>query len=92
MVSVMSARFPAIEPYETGMLDVGDGQRIYWEALDTSLETNTTEHLIGDIEKLRAHLGIERWLVWGGSWGVTLGLAYAQRYPERVTGTRAGTR
>src|ERR1700729_3652944 len=133
----MPERFPAIEPYETGMLDVGDGQRIYWEAsgnpagkpgvalhggpgggsrpgrrrsfdpaayrfiqfdqrgcgrstppasaLDTSLETNTTEHLIGDIEKLRVHLGIERWLVWGNSWGVTLGLAYAQRYPERVT-------
>src|SRR5947209_6495481 len=133
----MPERFPAIEPYETGMLDVGDGQRIYWEAsgnpagkpavalhggpgggsspgrrrsfdpaayrliqfdqrgcgrstppasaLDTSLETNTTEHLIGDIEKLRVHLGIERWLVWGASWGVTLGLAYAQRYPERVT-------
>ena len=54
-------------------------------ALDTSLETNTTEHLIADIEKLRVHLGIERWLVWGNSWGVTLGLAYAQRYPERVT-------
>lgn len=47
--------------------------------------TNTTEHLISDIEKLREHLGIGRWLVWGGSWGVTLGLAYAQRYPERVT-------
>jgi proline iminopeptidase len=133
----MPERFPAIEPYETGMLNVGDGQRIYWEAsgnpdgkpavalhggpgggsrpgrrrsfdpaayrfiqfdqrgcgrstppasaLDTSLETNTTEHLIADIEKLRVHLGIERWLVWGNSWGVTLGLAYAQRYPERVT-------
>jgi len=130
-------RFPAIEPYETGMLDVGDGQRIYWEAsgnpagkpavvlhggpgggsrpgwrrwfdpaayriiqfdqrgcgrstppvadLETSLETNTTAHLIADIEALRSHLGVDRWLVWGGSWGVTLGLAYAQRYPERVT-------
>ena len=53
--------------------------------LDTSLDTNTTEHLIGDIEKLREHLGIDRWLIWGGSWGVTLGLAYAERYPERVT-------
>jgi proline iminopeptidase len=131
-------RFPAIEPYETGMLDVGDGQRIYWEAsgnpagrpvvalhggpgggsrpgrrrwfdpaayrivqfdqrgcgrstppvadLETSLETNTTAHLIADIEALRTHLGVDRWLVWGGSWGVTLGLAYAQRHPERVTG------
>jgi proline iminopeptidase len=133
----MPDRFPAIEPYDSGMLDVGDDQRIYWEvsgnpdgkpavalhggpgggstpgrrrsfdpgayrfvqfdqrgcgrstpsAADpsTSLDANTTWHLIGDIEKLREHLGIGRWLVWGGSWGVTLGLAYAQRYPGRVT-------
>jgi len=133
----MPERFPAIEPYDAGMLDVGDGQRVYWEVsgnpagkpavalhggpgggsapgrrrlfdpdayrlvqfdqrgcgrstpsvadLSTSLDTNTTGHLIGDMEKLREHLGIGRWLVWGGSWGVTLGLAYAQRYPERVT-------
>ena len=53
--------------------------------LDTDLSTNTTHHLIADIEKLREHLGIERWLVWGGSWGVTLALAYAERFPERVT-------
>ena len=37
--------------------------------LGTGLATNTTEHLIGDIEQLREHLGIDRWLVWGGSWG-----------------------
>jgi proline iminopeptidase len=119
------------------MLDVGDGQRIYWEvsgnpagkpavalhggpgsgsspgrrssfdpdryrlvqfdqrgcgrstpsvALEsTALVTNTTAHLVGDIERLREHLGIERWLVWGGSWGVTLALAYAERHPQRVT-------
>jgi proline iminopeptidase len=130
-------RYPAIEPYAKGMLDVGDGHRIYWEtsgnpagkpaialhggpgsgsspgrrssfnpdqyrlvqfdqrgcgrstpsAADpaTDLTTNTTEHLIDDIERLREHLGIDRWLVWGGSWGVTLGLAYAQRFPHRVT-------
>jgi proline iminopeptidase len=48
------------------------------------LTTNTTQHLIGDIELLRAHLGIERWVVTGASWGVTLALAYAQRHPERV--------
>ena len=129
--------FPPIEPYETGMLDVGDGQRVYWEAsgnpdgkpavalhggpgsgsspgrrqwfdpdryrliqfdqrgcglstphagdLSTDLATNTTHHLIADIERLREHLGVERWLVWGGSWGVTLALAYAERFPERVT-------
>ena len=136
-VVAMPERFPPIEPYDAGMLDVGDGQRIYWEVsgnpdgkpavalhggpgsgsspgrrrsfdpdayrfvqfdqrgcgrstpsvadLGTSLDTNTTDHLIGDVEKLRVHLGIGRWLVWGGSWGVTLGLAYAQHYPERVT-------
>jgi proline iminopeptidase len=129
--------YPPIEPYETGMLDVGDGQTIYWEAsgnpdgkpalalhggpgggsspgrrrrfdparyrlvqfdqrgcgrstphagdLSTDLSANTTHHLIGDIERLREHLGIERWLVWGGSWGVTLALAYAERFAERVS-------
>lgn len=51
----------------------------------TDLAANTTQHLIGDIERLREQLGIDRWLVWGGSWGVTLGLAYAQRHPERVS-------
>ena len=51
----------------------------------TSLAANTTHHLIADIERLREHLGIERWLVWGASWGVTLALAYAERFPERVT-------
>src|SRR5579862_290289 len=50
-----------------------------------SLIDNTTWHLVEDIERLRAHLGIERWLVFGGSWGSTLALAYAQTHPERVT-------
>jgi proline iminopeptidase len=132
----MDAPYPPIEPHATGMLDVGDGQSIYWEASgnpdgkpavalhggpggsgygrrrwfdptryrlvqfdqrgcgrstphagdwSTDLATNTTHQLIADIERLREHLGIERWLVWGGSWGVTLGLAYAERFPERVT-------
>lgn len=53
--------------------------------ITSDLATNTTHHLIADIERLREHLGIERWLVLGGSWGATLGLAYAQRHPERVT-------
>src|SRR5689334_2359907 len=48
------------------------------------LTTNTTAHLLRDIEHLRAHLGIDRWVVAGGSWGVTLALAYAQAHPERV--------
>ena len=50
-----------------------------------SLENNTTWDLVRDMEKLRAHLGIERWQVFGGSWGSTLGLAYAETHPERVT-------
>ena len=53
---------------------------------DADLSTNTTDHLVADIERLRAHLGIERWVVVGGSWGVTLGLVYAQRHPDRVLG------
>lgn len=133
----MREQFPEIEPYDQGMLDVGDGHCIYWEVSgdpsgkpavglhggpgggsspgrrrsfdpgayrfvqfdqrgcgrstpsaadpETDLATNTTAHLISDIQRLREHLGIDRWLVWGGSWGVTLGLAYAQRHPERVS-------
>lgn len=133
----MARPFPPIEPYETGMLDVGDGHCLYWEQsgapeglpavslhggpgsgcgaggrrvfdparyrivqfdqrgagrstprvdATTDLSTNTTAHLIRDIEALRTHLGIERWVVRGVSWGVTLGLAYAQAHPERVLG------
>jgi proline iminopeptidase len=119
------------------MLEVGDGNRMYWEACGNpagkpavmfhggpgsgcspnwrryfnpaayrvvlfdqrgcgrstphasdpavDLATNTTQHLIADIEQLRERLGIERWLVVGGSWGTTLGLAYAERLPERVS-------
>jgi proline iminopeptidase len=53
--------------------------------VDTSLENNTTAHLIADIEQLRQHLHIDRWLLYGGSWGSTLALAYAEKYPARVT-------
>ena len=133
----MPDRFPEIEPYDHGVLDVGDGQSIYWElcgnpvgkpvvvlhggpgsgcvpghrryfdpsayrialfdqrgagrstphASDptTDLSINTTPHLIRDIEMLREHLGVNAWLVWGASWGVTLGLAYAEQHPERVS-------
>jgi proline iminopeptidase len=49
-----------------------------------SLEENTTWDLVADIERLRKHFGIERWLVFGGSWGSTLSLAYAQTHPDRV--------
>jgi proline iminopeptidase len=52
---------------------------------EIDLSTNTTQHLVADIERLRAHLGIERWLVLGGSWGSTLALTYAEAYLDRVT-------
>ncbi len=50
------------------------------------LEDNTTAHLIADMERLRAHLGVKGWLVFGGSWGSTLALAYGEAYPERCLG------
>jgi proline iminopeptidase len=130
-------RFSEIQPYATGLFDVGEGHRLYWETcgnpdgkpavvlhggpgsgcssgmrrmfdpsayrivlfdqrncgrssphaseVGVDLSTNTTAALVGDCERLREHLGIERWLVWGGSWGSTLGLAYAQAHPDRVT-------
>lgn len=53
--------------------------------IDADLTTNTTWHLVDDIEKLREHLGIDRWQVFGGSWGSTLALAYAEEHPDRVT-------
>ena len=124
--------YPPIEPYETGMLDVGDGHQIYYERSGTpgakpavflhggpgggfapdhrrlfhpehydvvlfdqrgcgqstphaAIEANTTWHLVADIERLRELAGFESWLVFGGSWGSTLALAYAQTHPERVS-------
>lgn len=50
------------------------------------LKENTTWDLVADIEKLRAHLGIEKWIAFGGSWGSTLALLYAETHPERVKG------
>ena len=93
--------YPPIEPYAAGMRRSVNPQRhriILFDqrncgrstphasdpAADMSL--NTTEHLIGDMERLREHLGVRTWLLFGGSWGVTLSLAYAQRHPERVCG------
>jgi proline iminopeptidase len=52
----------------------------------TDMAHNTTEHLLADMEALREHLGIDRWLLYGGSWASTLILAYAQRHPRRVIG------
>jgi proline iminopeptidase len=132
----VTEHYPAIEPYDSGFLDVGGGHQMYWETVgdpegtpavllhggpgggcspnsrrnfdpaayravlfdqrscgrstpsaslpDTDLSTNTTQHLVDDIERLRTHLGIERWVVVGVSWGVTLGLVYAERHPDRV--------
>ena len=74
-------RRPRVELYETGMLDVGHGNRVYWEtrvtrtvcllwrcAVDVAraavdLSTNTTDHPIADLELLRSHLGVDRWVV-----------------------------
>ncbi|WP_186024491.1 prolyl aminopeptidase [Burkholderia gladioli] len=124
--------YPPIEPYAHGILDTGDGHRLYWERCGTpgakpavflhggpgagcgenhrrlfdparydvllfdqrgcgrstphaSLENNTTQHLVADIERLREMVGVERWLVFGGSWGSALSLAYAETHPERVS-------
>ncbi|MFD1538513.1 alpha/beta fold hydrolase [Nonomuraea guangzhouensis] len=51
----------------------------------TDLTTNTTHHLIADMERLREHLGVDQWLLYGGSWGSTLMLAYAETHPTRVS-------
>jgi proline iminopeptidase len=134
---VVSRRYPPLEPYARGRLEVGDGQLVYWETCgrpdgkpavvlhggpgsgctpgqrqlfdparyrivlfdqrgagrstphvgepSTRLAHNTTWHLVADMERLRVHLGIDRWLIHGLSWGSTLGLAYAQRHPDRVS-------
>jgi len=125
--------YPEIEPYESGMLDVGDGHSLYWELSGNpdgkpvvflhggpgggsspehrrqfnpekykilvfdqrgcgrstpyaSLDANTTWDLVEDIEKLRTQVAkVEEWQVFGGSWGSTLAITYAEKYPERVT-------
>lgn len=129
--------YPTIDPYESGLLTVGDDQQISYEvsgnpdgkpavylhggpggtsnpkqrrvfdpdkyrivlfdqrgcgnslphasAPKADLTVNTTWHLVADLEKLREHLGIEQWLVCGGSWGSTLALAYAQTHPTSVS-------
>ncbi|HHM04164.1 MAG TPA: prolyl aminopeptidase [Gammaproteobacteria bacterium] len=51
-----------------------------------SLENNTTAHLVADMEQIREHLAIDRWVVFGGSWGSTLALVYAETHPDRVKG------
>lgn len=125
--------YPAIRPYASHRVDVGDGHSLYVEEcgvqegvpvlfvhggpgagcseqdrrffdpekyriilLDqrgagrsrphAELAANTTHHLIADLERIRDHLQVERWLLFGGSWGSTLSLLYAQAFPERILG------
>jgi proline iminopeptidase len=75
------------ERYRLVLLDQRGCGRSTPHAADpaVSLEANTTWHLVADLERLRANLGIERWLVYGNSWGSTLALAYAERHPAAVT-------
>jgi proline iminopeptidase len=75
------ADFFDLDRYRVVMFD----QRGCGRSRPHTLEHNTTQHLIADIEQLRELLGIERWLVLGGSWGTCLGLAYAQAHPEHVS-------
>jgi len=75
-------RFFDPETYRVVLFDQrGSGQ----STPHAALEENTTWDLVADIERLREHLGIDRWVVFGGSWGSTLALAYAETHPERVT-------
>jgi proline iminopeptidase len=132
MTAPLRLPYPPIEPYASGMLDVGDGHSVYYERVGTpggkpavflhggpgggitpehrrlfdparydvvlfdqrgcgrstphaGLEANTTWHLVADIERLRELAGAHRWLVFGGSWGSTLALAYAQKHPQCVS-------
>ncbi len=80
-ISANSHRFFDPEKYRVVLLDQrGAGKSKPFG----SLENNTTDHLIGDIEALREDRGIEKWVVFGGSWGSTLSLAYGQAFPKRV--------
>jgi proline iminopeptidase len=73
--------------YRTILFDQRGCGRSTPHASDPSadMSRNTTEHLLSDMELLRVHLGVERWLLFGGSWGATLILAYAERHPHRVS-------
>ncbi|MGW7056434.1 prolyl aminopeptidase [Streptomyces sp. NPDC054887] len=75
------------ERYRTVLFDQRGCGRSTPHASDpaTDLTHNTTHHLIRDMERLREHLGIDRWLLFGGSWGSTLILAYAESHPDRVS-------
>ena len=132
MTDTRRTLYPEIEPYETGMLDVGEGHSLYYERVGTpgakpavflhggpgggmapdhrrqwdpelydvllfdqrgcgkslpfaEIEHNDTWRIVEDIERLREMCGHQKWQAFGGSWGSTLALAYAQRYPDRVS-------
>ncbi len=132
MLDYARTLYPEIEPYETGMLDVGEGHQLYYERVGTpgakpavflhggpgggmapshrrqwdpqaydvllfdqrgcgqslpfaEIEANDTWRIVADIERLREMCGHEKWQVFGGSWGATLSLAYAQAHPDRTT-------
>ncbi len=132
MTGTRRTLYPEIEPYESGLLDVGEGHSLYWERVGirggkpavflhggpgggmsathrrqwdpalydvllfdqrgcgkslpfAEIEANDTWRIVEDIERLRIMCGHEAWQVFGGSWGATLALAYAQTYPERTT-------
>jgi proline iminopeptidase len=83
----------SIRPYYRRLIDPERQQGIFFDQRgcgqslpEGGREHNTTQHLVADIERLRVHLGFERWIVLGGSWGSTLALTYAQTHPERVAG------
>jgi proline iminopeptidase len=131
-VTKLRTYYPEIEPYASGLLDVGGGHSVYWERVGTpgakpavflhggpggglspnqrrvfdparydvllfdqrgcgrskpfaELEGNTTWDLVADIERLREMVGVDKWQVFGGSWGSSLALAYAETHPERVS-------
>jgi proline iminopeptidase len=85
--SPRSRRFFDPERYRIVLFDQRGCGRSTPNASDpaTDMSVNTTHHLVSDMERLRERLGIDRWLLYGGSWGSTLILAYAERHPERVS-------
>ncbi len=81
------------EPWQRRFFDPGRYRIVLFDQRGAGRSTphaglahNTTAHLVADLERLREHLAIERWVVFGGSWGSTLGLAYAEAHPQRVLG------
>lgn len=84
--SPLQRRFFDPEAYRIVLFDQrGCGRSTPHVATRDPDEHNTTWHLVADLEALREHLGIERWQLFGGSWGATLALAYAETHPDRVT-------